>query len=445
MYKLIVDDHHVSTITLSHDSYYANESMLKEIKTLNYGIRSTTVEVTFSETINSKEMLISKDSIDNLMLPIYSQYDIRINNENMIIGPYIGILCEISNERLNRIVPSLTSYLKEYDKIGGTIIAFALEGVKKEEMMVQGFIYNPTTNSWTPGTFPYPRSLFSICELSMTSKWEQFKETMKHFNEVLSHSVFNYPYFDKLKMYEYLKDDFAEYLPDTFVYRSPDDIHHMLKKHKRIYVKPIEGRLGKSVFRFTYTTRGVIVHYGRKEQQRRMVFTRKQSFINFAQYHLSPNKYIIQQAIYLVSYENRLIDFRLILTKNEHGIWENLGFIGRYGATNSIVSNVTAGGMAEMGEATLAKVLSISKHKNDLLYEEMSSIGEKIVTTLEKKGYHLGNIGLDIGIDVYGRIWVIEVNHQNPDHYIALRARNKKLFLKARAQNMFYAKRLAGV
>jgi hypothetical protein len=73
----------------------------------------------------------------------------------------------------------------------------------------------------------------------------------------------------------------------------------------------------------------------------------------------------------------------------------------------------------------------------------VNAISLKALSVVEEHGYHCGNIGFDIGIDKTGKIWIIEMNNQNPDHYIAVKAKKKGLYYKAKLKNILYAKKLA--
>jgi hypothetical protein len=74
----------------------------------------------------------------------------------------------------------------------------------------------------------------------------------------------------------------------------------------------------------------------------------------------------------------------------------------------------------------------------------MSRLAVHASVAREQYGIHCGNLGLDLAIDTRNKLWILEINNQNPDHYIALLAGYENIFLQARLTNMLYCKYLAG-
>jgi len=74
----------------------------------------------------------------------------------------------------------------------------------------------------------------------------------------------------------------------------------------------------------------------------------------------------------------------------------------------------------------------------------MEEIALDVGECLDKSGRFYGNLGVDLALDTDGHIWIIEVNNRNPNHTIAIDAKNRPLFYKARLDSMLYAKFLAG-
>lgn len=422
----------------------AYKEFIKESKciTLVYGILSVSVSVYFSDSINNYQLSLSANVIEWLNIPTTSPYEISFSEGEMIIGPFIGILTSVTNEQLHQLTPTLSSYVKYYNHIGGTIVAFSIEGVSQQKRIINGLIYKPKEKQWVQGSFSYPSSILSIVETSLTENWYYYQQTMNHFHKVLGQRIFNFPNFDKWTMYQMLKQNMDVYLPKTNLYTQPSDVIDMLKLYQSIYIKPINGRLGKFVIKLTRSSQGIYVEYGRRKK-RVKIFKSRRRLSKFLMYILRSGYYIIQQTIELFTFDNRIIDFRIMMVKNEVGKWENIGTIARYGATNSIVSNVTAGGNAEYGVKTLQTVFQLSASEIKRLQVYMNAIALNALSVVEEQGYHCGNIGFDIGIDKTGKIWIIEMNNQNPDHYIAIKAKKKRLYYKAKLKNILYAKKLA--
>ena len=196
-----------------------------------------------------------------------------------------------------------------------------------------------------------------------------------------------------------LRPELKEYLPVTALYTNVEDIHDMLNRHGNIYIKPLHGRLGKRIFNVVKNGEQIKVKYDEKQIKHEEVFAAEAESNLFFQKHLIPDDFLIQQTIPLKTHEGSVIDFRVMVAKNEKGLWENLGIYSRYGARGQIVSNITAGGHTEIARDTLKNVWKLEDKEIQRVEEEMEQIVLRSINTLEEHGYHLGNIGVDIGLD----------------------------------------------
>jgi len=193
-----------------------------------------------------------------------------------------------------------------------------------------------------------------------------------------------------------------------------------------------------------YNGRKVIVKARVHDKNYTHVFSSRKKFISYVDKHLPPNTYLIQEAIDLLSINGRIIDFRLMLIKDHIGQWSNMGLLCRYGAKNSIVSNITTGGFAEWGKTALKRILHINGKSASKWTGRMTDLSLQAAREIEKHGIQCGNLGFDLAIDKNKKLWLIEINNQNPDHVIAILAGRTDKFLQARHANMSYARKLAG-
>ena len=74
----------------------------------------------------------------------------------------------------------------------------------------------------------------------------------------------------------------------------------------------------------------------------------------------------------------------------------------------------------------------------------MESLAVKACESLEKTGMHLGNIGMDIGLNRSGHLWIIEINNRGPDMTIALDAGDREMYYRIKSAPLDYAKWLSG-
>jgi len=160
--------------------------------------------------------------------------------------------------------------------------------------------------------------------------------------------------------------------------------------------------------------------------------------------NISKSRFIIQKALDLIATDEKTIDFRALIVKDHYGEWRDIGIIARHGVKGSITSNISTGGSAELAQITLKNILKLTDEEVSKFRKRMSTIAINAARGLEESGISCGNLGVDLGVDLNGDVWIVEINNRDPNHTIALDAKDRQMFFKVRLQNMLYAKKLAG-
>lgn len=406
---------------------------------LYFGQHFISVKIQLSDDIEANEILLSDNILEYLKVPLYCYYQLNVQSDRLILGPFIGILANLTEIGLERRLLDLYSYVKHYTKIGGIITAFSLDQINIGQSYIEkGYVYHPQKKKWLPSTnIPLPASIFNKCKVIVNDTWEFLSNCYKS-------SMFNFPTFDKWDMHKWFSQDslLKQTLPSTKICSHPNEILDFLKKYKRAYFKPIGGTFAQGIIILSYHQQGVSIQYEKKRNIVTHTFYKKIEFKKFFKKILRRGDYLIQEAISLLTSENRVIDFRFIYIKNIEGTWEDNGLFARYGKLGSGISNLTRGGTPKEGIAALKEFL-LEEEVNQKL-EEMKLIAEKASLMLEKKLIQCGNLGFDFGIDINNKLWIIEINNEDPDHRIATVCKRKDILYNARLQNMLFAKKLAG-
>lgn len=405
---------------------------------LYFGVSKHLVNIRISHQVPPENMLISENILNRLRIPLYAHYEINVNHNGIHIGPYMGFLLSYSSHSLADYLPYLADYLPFYDTIGGTWIVFAYDGVRKESRTIFGYIYNPLTKKWEKGVYGYPSSLF--IKTAMLPPGE-----LHYFQSQMGMRVFNNFNFDKWEMHRFLtRTNLQEYLPKTKLYKQSQDFEPFLKYKEPIYLKPVNGSRGRSVTRINKSKKGITIRYREDGKNEKLVFSNWEAFKKYLKKSIQPKAYIIQKAIKLLSYEGSIIDFRMLMVKDDRGQWKDLGLVSRYGPVESVVSNISAGGLAEEGERTLQKVLGISDQERVLWRKKLRRIALEVAQSLDHSNIRCGNMGVDFGIDIKGRIWILEIQHNNPDPTLALDAKDPHVYQNILYHHLLYLKGLAG-
>jgi hypothetical protein len=405
---------------------------------IRFGNVAYEVTVNQSVQLEVNEFLLSENVLTFLRLPTFINFQIIYRDGELHLGPFIGILAAKTKDRLDDIYQYLTNYVYDYDSIGGAVVTFSIEGIDINQQTITGYIYNPVLKEWQPGTFNYPNSIF---------KREGFgKELRTHFQSILGNRVFNSYIFNKWEMHEWLErfPIIKAHLPETILYERPKDIYWFLDMYQKAYIKPIYGSQGADIIEATRTKAGDLFRYRKDGKNHDVLCIDKKESNQFLRETLKNHQYIIQEAIDIFSLKGALIDFRILLVKNYSGLWEDMGMVSRYGEVESIVSNVSSGGLAEKAELTLKKAFKLSDEDALRLRKEMSTVAINAAKYIEECGVHCGNLGIDMALDTKKKIWIIEMNNKDPNHTISIDAGDRNMFYHTKLANMLYAKRLAG-
>lgn len=410
----------------------------RKILYLRFGINAMEAKLAISEEPDAAEIMLSQDILHFLKLPLSLRYEARSRRNELIIGPYIGILACVKEQDLESTVNNLSSYVYHYRKINGAILAFSAEGVDTQTHRINGYLYRPEKEDWVKGTFDYPAAIFKKTGIGPSLR--------NHFRSVLGDAVFNNYIFNKWEAYEWLSPypRLHACFPETQLYANHPDVMKFLDRWGKIYIKPLYGSQGKNIIRVEKKGKWYFTRLGSADKNEELCFKEHRQFRDFLSGTLEKGKYIIQRSLDLIQDGERAVDFRILLLKGPDGSWQDIGMIARYGIKDSITSNVSTGGSAEAGETAIRKVLQLPDIDAGILRGKMSRIAIDAAKGLENCGINCGNLGVDMALDTAGDIWIIEINNIDPNHTIAIDAGDRQMFYNARLMNMLYAKYLAG-
>lgn len=210
-----------------------------------------------------------------------------------------------------------------------------------------------------------------------------------------------------LKTYIMQQDEkLAPYLPQT-VWWEPSRLLELCKQHRLIYLKPDKGGGGVGIIR---------VEQSRSHRYEVWYLTKRQTIfgdktlISFLRRRMHPRKrYLIQQGIRLARVYGRPFDIRVIVQKPQHR-WLVMGMAAKVAAKEKIVTNRSSGGMAMTVPKVLSSGLGWSQEQIRYIEDVLRAIALQTAHTLSRRFTGLRVLGLDIGIDEQGKLWIFEVN-----------------------------------
>ncbi len=406
---------------------------------ISFGNRKRYVDVRISDSLAEEDIQLSENVITELFLPEYAAYEIRADKNEITMGPFIGLLVRNNDEALNqKYLSKMLLYAKNYAAVKGAMVVFALDKVDAVKLVIEGYCYDPTSGGWQRGVFPYPCAIYRT--IGLNTYWKN------HFLSAIGDKVFNSLYFNKREMYEWLSADpsINPHLPHTILYKAHKDIPDMLDRFGTIYIKPVSGLKGRGVVRVSREEGLMVFRYREGGKNRQLAPDSPEEVRQFIDGSLKYRKYLIQQAIQLIQYEGGVTDFRCVLQKNKSDAWEFMAMFGRRGEKDSIVSNISSGGAPFKGDDLLK--MAIAPYKMDFrgIRDEIRRLALAVCATLDEFGFNCGVLGLDIGLDINGHIWLIEINNRDPSMVFAKDIGDEELYNRLKTNPVFYAKALAG-
>ncbi|MDT8860369.1 YheC/YheD family protein [Alkalihalobacillus sp. MEB130] len=346
----------------------------------------------------------------------------------------IGLLVSRSNKRVKKYLTGLLDLADCCED--GVVVVFSLKGISRERQVINGYLYNASERKWEPATFSIPDAI--INRISLKRKWVQY------FEDTVGCNMINNFTFSKWDMYQWLSKNpnFNKYLPLTQIITEPKVIIDFLEQYKEGYIKPINGSYGKGIYKISKEDEIFKLDVSRDRKKTQSMYVNYEELTEYFRKICKRRNYIIQQVIDLYVVD-RPVDFRLITVKNGLGEWRDVGLLARKGVKGEIVSNT---GVVKNGNSALQNVLSIRRNEAIELRKKMIDVSLEAAKEMERYGGpngNLGNLGFDLAIDRNKNLWIIEINHRNPRHRMAVDAGESGMYVQANKLMMDFAITLA--
>lgn len=325
------------------------------------------------------------------------------------LGPLIGILVMYRVTGRGPKGSQMSTYreiMYRARQVGGMAFVLRASTLKRSGRRVVG--WTRVNGRWRRCRLPYPDVVYN--RISSRPVERQVRRaggfTLLRRRGV---PVFNPHYLDKWGVHRTLINDESvrPHLPETKRYRSPADVADLLSRHGRVFLKPAGGSLGLGAMLITWS--GGRLHYklntmsgGRRSGTLRSVRALRR---------VLPRRsdYLAQQAIRLARVQGRSFDVRALVQKDPSGEWLLTGAAARIAGRGRITTHVPRGGSRRPLMPVLREVFG--PERAAAIREELERVCVAAGRGLERlSGKLFGEFSLDVGIDVAGRIWILEMN-----------------------------------
>ncbi|GLB58776.1 YheC/YheD family endospore coat-associated protein [Cytobacillus sp. NCCP-133] len=379
---------------------------------LHIGRRS--IQITIEGANMTKDQFLFSDRLfQECLLPIeelnfvaaYSNTD-----HSLTLGPVIGLLTDLNDTGEEPDFRSIHAFCYELHEVvsnlGGYFYVFHFKDFEAGKL--QGYCHQD--GMWLKKEVPLPGVIYNRIHSRLLEASTAFQSFRKSISS-LTIPMFNDRFLSKKEVHQLLHSEYhmEPYLPDTVI-ADEQTVKELLAKHESIYIKPIHGSQGRSIIRTTLNGDEIIAQLSsgsRKEET--LFFENYTRFTHWFKHQLMKKTFLAQQAIPLQTYKNRQFDFRILCHKNFQDTWKATSAVARVSAEQQFVSNIARGG--EMMKPI--KIFSLLSDQKTAI-QQLALLKELAVETAsiisQKSDGLIGELGIDIGIDNKGKLWIIEAN-----------------------------------
>ena len=210
----------------------------------------------------------------------------------------------------------------------------------------------------------------------------------------------------KFLQYNLLKSDeeLSHFLPETFLF-TEEWMWNLLEREKQVIIKPCIGRLGRGVIQIT--AKNEEEYELHVENVKLPLNDREQLKMHLREHYFKKKKrYIVQQKISLATINECPFDLRVMVQRKEVGFpWEVTGRLVKVASKGFVITNVAKAILP------LEKAIQNSSIRDLSIQDLIAEIDRiSLRTAVQFEGWNVKKLGLDIGIDQKGNLWIIEVN-----------------------------------
>ncbi|WP_168122778.1 YheC/YheD family protein [Paenibacillus sp. HB172176] len=366
-----------------------------------------------------------KRSGNHLYLPSSVRHSIRIpksghvyvqkSGENELkLGPLVGILTDTIHPGESYPFGTRSGFIKQIMRSGDRkayMFGFTPSDINWQQETVNGYFLN-AQGGWYRRIVPLPDVVYNRLP-------NRKAETSSYISAVRERFVkrqiplFNWSFLNKADVYKLLDNDpeALAHLPESVTNPSPAKIKEMLDKYQFLYFKPGGGSLGIGIYRLTrHSSRGYFARYRKGNQNVLVRYSSFQSLMRMLQLRLGSRmeQYVAQQGIRLVEIDKCPLDFRFHMHKNGRNQWVPAGIGAKKAGRGSVTTHVKSGGSLMTPEQALSRTFGTEA---GAILEKAKRVAVKLSEAIERNYPHrLGELGLDIGIDKGGEVWMFEAN-----------------------------------
>lgn len=372
--------------------------------------------------ISGKKIFLSSDVARQLYFPYPGIIRALYTDKTLKFGPVIGILT--TGFQGNREQPFggrsqlFRSFISAGDHEKPFFYVFTPDMVNWNNQTVWGWYF--IQNRWQRLQSPFPDVIYERVPNRRAESLSPVQSCLRRFKQTTQCKIFNQGFFNKWPIHKMLSAHplTSTFMPETFLPPTLEILKTMLDEYQMVYLKPSGGSLGLGIFRITHHPgKGYYCRFHKGNKNVLHLFRSLEALISH--YFSSPHsprfkKYLVQQGIRLIRHNNRPVDFRIHMHKDNKGKWNVVAIGSKAAGFGSVTTHVRTGGSIISTDQLLSKTF---RHHAWEVKKMVVRSAILIAQTLEEKiDGPLGELGLDMGVDRNGRAWLFEINAKPGRH-----------------------------
>jgi len=336
--------------------------------------------------------------------------DYQANQQSLVLGPYMGILVSAYHLQYP-LAPfgPLSHFFNEVAdscrKRGGVICAFRPQDVNWEAGIVRGLVRKG--GSWSQRVMPLPQCIYNRLVSRQRERSEAMSAWIQRCKEA-NIPFFNERFLNKWHVHTALEKQEAAvpHLPGMLRYENQDDLQEMITRYHTVYAKPANGSMGRGIIRIRRRQNG---YQAASPGGLNKHFSSISGLHKYLSKRTKGKPYLLQQGLPLIGVQSRPADFRVLVQKDRKGEWSVTSLVARLGQ-NRIVSNVSRGG-SMVSPAHALRLCGPWACSQRPTPQTLKHVALKLSRLLEEAlPGHYAEFGVDLGVDVRGQVWLLEVN-----------------------------------
>jgi hypothetical protein len=355
-----------------------------------------------------------------LLPPGLSTVNVWIRDSIVHLGPVVGIFVnprDIQDLKLGYIPKNTIKDVQANNKAKCIIYYFTVGDVDFEQKTIRGCVLAPSKKRFKTERCPFPDVIYD-CGVKFDPQHKAMvKEMRQRFHDDPETAfINNKDYLGKWSLYRKLNEyeEISSYLPETIRYNTFTDVSDMLDRHSHVFVKSFYGSRAREVMsiRRVQDRDRFVLHYYDYRLKRELVD--RNTLQKRIELFTDDRKCIVQQGISLLSYKKRRFDMRILMAKDESGMWRIIYNQANLAPRRSMLTTIK-------GECMNYKKIyqAYRKHRPHFQLptdQDVRNAALTIAGYIEKSFGSFGELGIDLAIDNKGKIRFFEANTK-PEKY----------------------------